>query len=282
MPLPRSAFTLLLTLLLAACSRLDLVYQNLDRLMLWWIDDYLNLDSVQKSWLQPRLQAELQWHCRSQLPSYVAWQAELQRLLAQQPLQAAQIEAQFAAINSAQQTIAAHTAPVATELLRGLSPRQIAALRSRLTEEQEKLAEEYLALPPDKQIATRAERMEKRLRPWLGRLNPAQQARVQGWAKQMHGYDRLWLDNRQHWQQELLATLEVRHSADFQPRLTRLLQQRKSLWSPTYRQAFRTGQQAFAELLADLLNGASAQQREHLLSRLDELRENLAELDCQG
>ena len=41
--------------LLAACSRIDLAYRNLDWLLTWRVDQYLDLDRQQKAWLKPRL-----------------------------------------------------------------------------------------------------------------------------------------------------------------------------------------------------------------------------------
>jgi hypothetical protein len=55
-------------LLLAACSRLDLAYRNLDLVIPWWIGNYVSLEPSQKAWLEPRLQRHLAWHCRTQLP----------------------------------------------------------------------------------------------------------------------------------------------------------------------------------------------------------------------
>ena len=45
---------LLALLMLAACSRLELAYRNLDRLIPWRLDDYLSLDRAQRDWLDAR------------------------------------------------------------------------------------------------------------------------------------------------------------------------------------------------------------------------------------
>ena len=46
---------LCLSLLISACSRAGLAYRNLDWLVPWRLNDYLNLDSQQQAWLKPRL-----------------------------------------------------------------------------------------------------------------------------------------------------------------------------------------------------------------------------------
>src|SRR6218665_176413 len=59
--------------LLTACSRLDLAYRNLDWLLAWRIDSYLDLDAEQKAWLKPRISQHLAWHCSTQLPQLADW-----------------------------------------------------------------------------------------------------------------------------------------------------------------------------------------------------------------
>ena len=56
---PLRLLTLLACLaLLGACSRFDLAYRNLDWLLAWRIDRYLDLNAEQKAWLEPRLELQ--------------------------------------------------------------------------------------------------------------------------------------------------------------------------------------------------------------------------------
>ncbi|HAB03717.1 MAG TPA: hypothetical protein DCE25_12640, partial [Pseudomonas sp.] len=60
-------------LALNACSRMDLAYRNLDRLVPWSLDDYLAMNREQKTLLDERLKQHLAWHCKTQLPGYLEW-----------------------------------------------------------------------------------------------------------------------------------------------------------------------------------------------------------------
>ncbi|HEY6611743.1 MAG TPA: DUF6279 family lipoprotein, partial [Pseudomonas sp.] len=82
---PRSLGLLLALLVLAACSRMELVYRNLDWLIPWKLDDYLSLDAGQSVWLDARLDDHLRWHCRSELPRYLDWFDRQRGLLAGSP-----------------------------------------------------------------------------------------------------------------------------------------------------------------------------------------------------
>ena len=46
------------------------IYPNLDRLIPWYIDDYISLNREQSTMLEERLAQQLEWHCRTQLPVY--------------------------------------------------------------------------------------------------------------------------------------------------------------------------------------------------------------------
>jgi hypothetical protein len=138
----------------------------------------------------------------------------------------------------------------------------------------------FLEPPLAIQISQRTTRMQQRLRPWLGRLNEAQQARIQAWAHTVAEQNRLWLDNRLRWQTAFRAALDAPRSADFPARLTRLLQERESLQDARYRAAYPRSRQALAELFSDLLASADSNQRERLTERLRDLRRELAQLTC--
>jgi hypothetical protein len=271
------ALLLGLSLLLSACSRFGLAYRNLDWLLPWRLNDYLALDREQQTWLRPRLQAHLDWHCGVELPRYLDWLQRTRRLLDQPRPDARQLAAQFSEADAALQRIAVQITPTAVELLQGLNPKQVAELYAALDEDNREDREDFLDPPLALQISERAERMEQRLRPWLGRLNAEQRARIAHWAREMGGQHRLWLDNRLRWQTELRAALEARRSADFPARLTRLLQERENFYDTSYPERYRRSRQALAELFSELLGSADARQRERLRQRLHNLGRDLAE-----
>lgn len=271
---------LVLTLLLAACSRVDLAYRNLDWLIPWKLNDYVPLNSEQSAWLEPRLQAHLTWHCSVELPRYLDW---LQR--SQQALNAgdAQLMAsQVADFEQAMQRIAVEITPSAVELLRGLSPYQVEQLFTALDEQNAELREEFLQPPLAQQINQRAERMEKRLQPWFGRLDAEQRQRVQDWAQGLGGQNQVWFDNRLAWQQALREALYVRRGDDFATRISALLQQRERFYTQAYRASYAANRQAMAELIVDLVNQADTRQLQRASQRLDDLHADLAAQQCMA
>lgn len=273
---------LCLSLLVTACSRIGLAYRNLDWLLPWRLNDYLNLDRQQQAWLRPRLQAHLQWHCSAELPRYIDWLHSSESVLVQAQPDSAQLLEQFALFDGALKRISVEITPTAIELLQGLSEQQVDEFYAALDEDNLEDRQDFLDPPLAIQISERRERMQERLRPWLGRLNNAQTAHIAAWANGLGEQNRLWLENRQRWQTQLRNVLAERDSADFAEQLTRLLQQRESFYSEEYRASYGRSRQALARLFSQLLSSSDEAQRERLAQRLRDLRRDLGEQQCSS
>jgi hypothetical protein len=266
--------------LLAACSRIDLAYRNLDWLLTWRIDSYLDLNAEQKAWLKPRLDRHLAWHCSTQMPQLASWLEQDRTELAAGRLDATHLQARFGDLRESIGSLSSEIGPTAAGLLQQLSPLQVQQLREQMAKENEKLRREFVEPPLSEQIARRAENTEERLQPWFGDLSEAQQALVHSWAAQRGEQNSLWLDSRERWQAALLQELEGRRSADFPQRVDHLLRERQSYWSEAYRESFAAGERSLAALLGQLIASADAQQRQRLQDSLGALREDIAGLAC--
>lgn len=278
------ASLLLLTLLCAAllngCSRATLVYRNLDMVVPWTLNDYLDLDNRQKDELRERLREHLAWHCSTQLPELLANLEQLERETAGGQLDRRDLEPQYRDVRDAMHSVAVEITPTATDLLRALSDEQVAELRNALEENREEYREKYLAPPLERQIRERAERMQERLQYWFGQLNADQRQRVLLWSHTLNEQNSRWLGNRERWQELLLAAVEQRHRADFDDRIAQLLQEREALLSTNDQAALQRAEQAGLDLVADLYSLADEGQRTHLSGRLAQLRTDFGDLKC--
>lgn len=273
---------LVLVLLLGACSQVSLAYRNLDWLIPWRLNQYLDLDSRQKAWLKPRLQSHLAWHCSSELPRYLDWLQRTQGLLQSPHPDARQLDAQLVEAESAVQNIVRQINPTALELLQQLSAEQVAGLYAAMEKDNREDRQKYLRPALSTQIAERAERLEKRLRPWLGGLNEVQRARVQQWASERREQNRLWLENRSRWQSAFRSALDQRESPQFAERMTLVLENRRGAHDEQAALAYQRSRQAMAELFSDLLDAADSGQRERLNKRFETLRRDLQAQVCSS
>lgn len=267
-------------LALTACTRMDLAYRNLDTLIPWTLDDYLDMNREQKAWFEGQLADHLRWHCQTQLPGYLPWLDRLQSLVATQNATDETLQALTREGEEAAEAIARQITPSAVELLQNLDHEQVSALREAFAKDIAKRKREQVSPPLAEQIQTRAEKMHGRLKPWLGRISPEQDAAIARWASQLGDHNRLAVDNRERWQQALLSALDHRHEPGFEARVTQLLQRRQALWSEAYR-ADRANSQAAARALTQaVLQTSDADQRQQLMAQLEKLRERFSALKC--
>jgi len=282
-PAYRHAFLLVLAsaLLLQSCTRIGLAYRHLDRLIPWSVNDYLDMTPEQRSAFDSQLREQLSWHCRTQLPGYLAWMDKVHAMVAERRVSEPELRARLAEAKQAVATVAQEITPSTVEMLRGLNDEQVEELASAFADDRRERQEKYLDVPLQEQIDERAERMRKRLETWMGRLSDAQRQRVRLWSSSLGAQNQAWLENRARWQDALLVALERRHDTDFPGRIEVLLQQRETLWTEAYRQAFAATEQAGIDLFVDLMATASDTQRATLLKHGAALRKDFAGISCQ-
>lgn len=266
--------------LLAGCSQIGLTYRHLDFIIPWSLNDYLDMNASQKDWLDERLKEHLSWHCTTQIPGYLDWLDRLQGMVENNQVNQEQLKARTAEARQAIATLSKEITPSAVELLRQLDDQQVAEMEAAFAKDLRKHEDEYVDQPLDKQISERAQRMEKRLTPWMGKLNAAQQARVMQWSTSLGEQNRLWIDNRAHWQSLLLAAVKQRNASDFDQKIASLLQDRQTFWTPEYRATYDHTEQAAISLIADLMAQSTADQRQKLLAKIADVRKDFTDLSC--
>jgi hypothetical protein len=279
--LPKALLLLIgFALALTACSRIDLAYRNLDRLVPWSLGDYLDMNREQKQLLDERLKAHLAWHCKTQLPGYLDWLDRVQLMVANDAVTDENLRQRTVEARQAIGRVTEAITPSAAELLKGMNDNQVAEMREAFRKDIDKRQKEYVDTPLAKQVENRAARMRKRLEPWLGELDAEQRLRVMSWSQALGDQNRQWIANRAHWQQQLVLAMDQRASPSFEPRLAQLLQRKESLWTPEYRQAFQNTERQARSLLVDLLKQSSPAQRQFLQQRLSKVRADFSELKC--
>ena len=266
--------------LLAGCSQIGLTYRHLDFIIPWSLNDYLDMNASQKDWLDERLKEHLSWHCTTQIPGYLDWLDRLQGMVENNQVNQEQLKARTAEARQAIATLSKEITPSAVELLRQLDDQQVGEMQAAFAKDLRKHEDEFVDQPLDKQISERAQRMEKRLTPWMGKLNAAQQARVMQWSTSLGEQNRLWIDNRAHWQSLLLAAVKQRKAPDFDQKIASLLQDRQTFWTPEYRATYDHTEQAAISLIADLMAQSTADQRQKLLAKIADVRKDFTDLSC--
>lgn len=271
---------LTLSLVLAGCNRVGLAYRNLDVIIPWTLNDYLDMNAGQKSWFNDTLKEHLAWHCTTQLPGYLDWLDRLQQMVDNNQITDAALQARTVEAKQAIAEVAREITPSAIQLLQGLDDQQVRDMEDALAKDLRKRQDEYLKPPLAQQIKERAERMSKRLDAWMGPLSPSQRNRVTAWSIALGEQNQEWIGNRAHWQAQFIDALQQRHSADFPQKIQQLLVDRESLWTPQYRTAYAQTEAAARSLIVDLMAESTQQQRLKLTQKINGVRSDFKALKC--
>ncbi|QOQ76064.1 hypothetical protein IMF22_03015 [Pseudomonas poae] len=271
---------LTLSLVLAGCNRVGLAYRNLDVIIPWTLNDYLDINAGQKSWFNDKLKEHLAWHCTTQLPGYLDWLDRLQQMVDNNQVTDAALQARTVEAKQAIAEVAREITPSAIQLLQGLDDQQVKEMSDALAKDLRKRQDEYLKPPLEQQIKERAQRMSKRLDAWIGPLSASQQNRVTAWSIALGEQNEQWIGNRARWQTQFIAAVQQRKDADFPQKIQQLLVDRESLWTPDYKVAYAQTEAAARSLIVDLMAESTVQQRLKLTQKIDGVRSDFKALKC--
>ena len=262
---PVNIFAFIFLLIFAGCSTFKLMYDYADRLILWYLDDYFDLESRQKDTLLLVIQKNLQQHRHQELPQY----AQLIRHVQESgtdgltPEEAKVILQRFRMLyeNVIQQLL-----PDTASLLSDLSDQQILHFQEVLQEQNEEIAKVF-----EDSLEEQEQKYEKRILKnfdqWFGDLSDQQEEVVKKMSKRWYDQGnrvRSRLKNRQDFQNRLLTFLKTQPNAkETESFLTELLQNQNSRYS----------QNLLLQRILEIDQLLTEEQRLHALKQLDEYLE---------
>lgn len=261
----------LFALLFAACSTVQLGYNHADTLLLHALDRYVTLTGEQERLVRQRLGPLMAWHRATQLNDYAAF---IQRARAKLDgsVTPAEVLEFSEGLNARMTTFGERAAPDVAALALTLTPEQVAQIEHKLVDDNAKLRKES-ARELKQEVDERAKKYVERSEYWLGKLSP-QQVQIVRTSLASRPTDSLyWLEARERRTQDLVALLR-RIQAERPSEETAAGWFRgyfRELASPA-NAAQRARAEAFrrdnAQLVAQLVNSATSQQRVHLDRKL--------------
>ena len=278
----KHATIIIILVSLTACGP-RLVYQHLDWLIPWYVSDFISLDSDQKNMLEKRLSKLLDWHCLTQLPAYAVTLRALGGDLTNSadPVDAATLQAYHTRILALWQELLQQIGPDITAILATASDDQIVELFDNLEKQNQKFRKKYIDLPPDELIQNRQERMIKRLTYWISDLHAEQRQVVLDWSKQLTPIAVQWVQNREAIQAEARRLLSRRDSnPEFRSDMQGLIIHPENMRSAAYQRKIDINTGITLNLLLQLNQMLTEDQRSHLLGRIESLAADFDTLSC--
>jgi len=224
--------------------------------------------------LGDRLSKLLDWHCRTQLPAYATTLRELRQDLARHSgqLNPAMLQAYSARLTVLWKELLQQIGPDITAILATATDAQIEEIFVNLEKQNQKFKKEYVDLPPDELVQNRAERMVKRAKYLISKLNAEQKQAVTDWSSQLTPIAEDWLQNRRVVQAEARRLIASRHTdPGFKAAMQEFIINPERMRSADYQRKIDINTTVTINFLVKLDRLLTTEQRSYLLDRLDSL-----------
>ena len=276
-PLIRACSVLLLATFVSGCS-VKFIYNNLDRLGKWAINDYVDLDRDQSVYVDAQLDSFLYWHRTEELPGY----AELLRDIAAgmdggvTEQEMADVEVR---VRAGVDRIQERGLPMVGGLLGSLTDEQVAALPANFEKSNAELLKEAEGKTLDERRAAWADDYAQNFKRFIGRLTPEQTAYLEMRSTIYEPDEQLWVAYRELWQADLMVLLERRRErVYFLDEFGRMARRREDWYGDEYRQLDERNEMFYRQTALALFNMLTERQLTRLKGKLLEYAVQLDEL----
>lgn len=275
----RKLCLLFFLVLLGACSGTTFVYNRLDFILPWYVDDYAQLNTQQDVYLDELLAPFLAWHRNQELPGYIKIIDGIEGRL-DQSLTPADVADTFSEFEAAWLRLEGEALDWLLELGTQLSDEQIEGFLRVLWEQQEEYNEEFLERTDEEFYEDSYDHLVDNTKEYLGTLSSGQREQLREFSRRLLRSDQVWLQERAEWLTQLAVLLERRPG--WQQRVKEAVVARRENLSPEYVRIYQHNMGVIFDAIAPLLNGRSERQDRHLREKLSDLREDFAALVAQG
>ena len=263
----------------SACSSTTYVYNRLDFLLPWYMDDYVDLDAEQEAYLDELLVPFLAWHRAHELPVYLTALNRIEDSL-NQPLTAEIVGTIVTEFELAWLRLQSEGLTQLLDLGASLSDEQIAAFLEALWEQQREFEEEYLERDEEEFFEDNDDNTRDTFQDYLGKLSDDQKQWVRDGSRRLLRSDQVWLKERAQWLTELGILLT--REPGWQERVRVAVSAKNNTMTPEYQRIYEHNMDAIYQLAAQVLNARSERQSRHLRGKLADVREDLETLIAQG
>lgn len=274
------ALIVVTTLVSSGCG-VKLAYNNGDRLVRWWVDDYIDMTGEQRTYLNAATNDLLYWHRTNELEGYrqvflqLADNAYNPQLQTQQPLTAPQLQELIAQFEDWGMRIGERAIPIAVQMLLSLSSAQLEEFAANLEEENVEYLEEAQQDPEE-----RAQEMAKDYRKFVsrlvGRLTTQQRQLVLDHHARLVIFEMETVAFRRQWLRQVEAAVSAQPPA--REKLAELLWLDEEDYPEEFQAVFERNEEVYQGLTLDLLNSLNTKQRKRFQQRLRTLAKICQEL----
>ena len=262
-----------LVLLLASCSSIKLGYNNADTLLVYSLDSYLDLDETQEKLVRERVRELLGWHRSTQLRAYARLLDDGERLVGNGRVTADEVLAFQQAMNDKLMRVGEQAAPELARLALTLQPAQVDRFAGKLARDNAKARREFVKTAGRETLDDRVKAYAERAESWFGPLSREQLELVRTSLAERPSGQQLWMEERERRQRDLVTLL--RRIVDERPTEPIAAQWLRDYFAQLAqpdddqrRARVLESRRGNAQLIAQLINGASPAQKAALARKL--------------
>ncbi len=260
-----------LFLLLTACSS-RFIYNNLDWLAYWYVDDYVEFSLEQKRLFSPQADRLLDWHRNQELPEYLGLLSRIQVAIGQPDLQPKQVTGWLNEIRAFWKALILNSEPLFMTVAMTSDEEQIDEFLEKLREDLRARQSKIEKNSAEKRRSLRREHLTNAFGNWLSPLSADQREQIHRLADNLQTSSEQWLEYRTRWADELERALRSRQDSNrFKQQMERLILDPQSLRTPEHHRHVEADQQLWVTHLIHLHRGLSEKQRTHLYGELEDL-----------
>lgn len=275
-------FTLAFAVLfLSACS-IRMMYNYLDWIIPFYVDDYVTLTAQQEEIFDRVTIQFLHWHRAEEMPRYERFVISFKDAQAA-PMTREQVLYFFDGAEALWTALLKESLPSLLELSVDLNEKQLQEIDENFVAHIRELQNKYGEKNEVERREFFRDKVSDALGNWLGQVTVEQEEMIQLWSTTRNDTTDGWLLNRNKWRQQFMELLDNRHGPSYNDDMRLFLLQPNKIYRASYRQAVLENRVHFAEFLANISTTFTPQQRQHLqhelLGVIDDLKELIAAND---
>jgi hypothetical protein len=266
----------LAVLALQGCG-VKLIYNNMDRVVPWYVDNYIDLSPAQRRYLKRRMKEHLYWNRTTQLVSYATTLEGAARSI-EDGLTAAELEAVIDNVKIHRAVLIDEIVPTTAVLLISSSDEQLLEFAMRVDEGNE----EYLEDEQRDRVeleADWAKEVKRSLKDLIGRLTAEQRQLIEGRSREVEFAAPAQVAFRRNWQRDFLRALAKRDDPVwFTERFAYMAHNYEEWFTDDFREVEKRDDVFYRGLVLDVDRTLTPEQRRNLMDWFLNLAQDLREL----
>lgn len=272
---------LFLMLLMSGCSS-KLAYNNLDWLIYWYMDDYIELNDQQEAIFDKRLEQWIDWHRSEEMPRYIAHLKAVRDDIINDALNEERLMEHYEKATDHWQRLRAEITPELASMANRLNDDQVIRLFAALEKDNKESEESIIEIDektPEERAEQRLEDLQEDMSSRIGSLTDEQKAIIADFSPLFKRSSRLWLEYRRDLQQRARALFANReNNPDFSAELEALMLNPEQYRSEAFLDVWNNNRNQHARMAAELSHTLTDKQKRKLVEEIDDMIDDLEDL----